>query len=123
MNDPLHEEDSAKAVPKIPKLPKPKPFHITEPQQEQGLWCFWLSADDTILRYVYNLNCILMPKFGGMPFGRDKLRGRIKFAINPRYDHEETWLWLHDILTSETTIVELGTNWETAIDEAQTSSN
>lgn len=116
-----NQHDDVKRKP--PQLPKPKPFHITEPEEEQGLWCFWLTADDTILEYVYNLNCVLTPKSNNSPFGKDTLHARIRFAINPRYDHEETWLWLHDVLTSETTIVELDTNWEDAIVEAQTSSN
>ncbi|GAB5491620.1 MAG: hypothetical protein Phog2KO_18350 [Phototrophicaceae bacterium] len=116
-----NQDDDLKPTP--PALPKPKPFHITEPHQEHGLWYFWLTSDDHILRYVQNLNCILKSKFGGSAFGQTRLRGRIKFAINPRYDHQETWLWIQDVLTSETSIVELGTNWEDAIQKAQKSSS
>lgn len=100
------------------ELPKPKPFHITEPFHERGLWCFWLSSDDDVLQFVSNLNCILQPSVGS-PFGR-RLRGRVLFAINPRYDHEETWLWLHEVLESEATWVELNEEWESAIQEAHT---
>lgn len=98
------------------QLPKPRPFHITEPFQERGLWCFWLSSDEDVLQFVSNLNCILQPSFGS-PFSR-RLQGRVLFAINPRYDHEETWLWLHEILESESARVELNEDWESAIQEA-----
>lgn len=101
------------------ELPKPKPFHITEPNYERGLWCFWLASDEDVLQFVSNLNCILQPSFGS-PFGR-RLRGRVLFAINPRYDHEETWLWLHEILESESARVELNDDWESAIRKAKTS--
>lgn len=123
MNEDTLNNQQTDAKRKPPQLPKPKPFHITEPEEEQGLWCFWLTADDAILHYVYNLNCVLAPKPSNLPFSQDKLHARIRFAINPRYDHEETWLWLNDVLASETTVVELDTSWEDAILEAQTSSD
>lgn len=110
-------EDSGIPQKKIPPLPKPKPFHITEPHQERGLWCFWLTADEDVLRFVHNLNCILTPPLNNSRFGR-RLTGRILFAFNPRYDHEETWLWLHEVLESETLQVELNDNWEDAIRDA-----
>ena len=42
------------------------------------------------------------------------------FAINPRYDHEETWLWITELMESETKLVELNDIWETAINAAHT---
>lgn len=104
------------------QLPTPLPFHVTEPQLDRGLWCFWLTASDEVLKFVYNLNCILMPSFGGTPFGR-RLSGRVMFAINPRYDHQEIWHWLQDILETEAANVELDDTWESAIQEAQLNTN
>ncbi|MEM9955682.1 MAG: hypothetical protein AAFV93_09315 [Chloroflexota bacterium] len=115
-------EENQNADKQIPKLPKPKPFHITEPHQERGLWCFWLTADDEVLRFVYNLNCIIVPGFSRSPFGRRKV-GRALFAFNPRYNHEETWTWLHEVLETETKQVELNEDWEAAIRDAHISSN
>jgi hypothetical protein len=115
-------QDDTNQPKKLPKLPKPKPFHITEPHQERGLWCFWLTADDEVLHFVSDFHCIIMPTFGRVPFGR-KLMGRIMFAFNPRYDHEETWLWLHEVLESETKQVELNDTWEAAIRDAHISSS
>lgn len=102
---------------KIPTIPKPSPYHISEPFQDRGLWCFWLAADDVVLEYISNLNCILQPSFGS-PLSR-RMRGRVMFAINPRYDHEETWLWVTDLLDAEASEVELSDTWESAIADAQ----
>ncbi|MGB7339608.1 MAG: hypothetical protein WBC91_12010 [Phototrophicaceae bacterium] len=121
MNDLSDNEMNEEPKP-IPKLPKPKPFHITEPHEERGLWCFWLTADDDVLQFVHKLNCIIVPSFGRTPFGR-RLMGRTMFAFNPRYDHEETWLWLHEVLDSESKQIELSENWEDAIRDAHISSN
>ena len=99
------------------RLPKPKPFHITEPKFERGLWCFWLTADDEILRYVRHLHCILHPMSSGSFFTR-RLNGRIMFAINPRYDHNDAWQWIVDMLETETSSIELDETWESAIDDA-----
>ena len=117
MNE-LPQDETGKEVKKIPSLPKPRPYHITEPHQERGLWCFWLTADDDVLRFVHNLNCTITPAHNGSRFGR-QLAGRVMFAFNPRYDHEETWLWLHEVLESETISVELAETWEDAIRDAQ----
>ena len=116
MNE-LPRDEADKKLKKLPELPKPTPFHITEPHQERGLWCFWLTADEDVLRFVHNLNCIITPAYNGSRFGR-RLTGRVMFAFNPRYDHEETWLWLHEVLESETKQVELADNWEVAIRDA-----
>lgn len=101
----------------LPNIPKPQPYHITDPFMDRGLWCFWLSADEAVLEFISSLNCILQPSLGS-PFQR-RLQGRVMFAINPRYDHEETWLWVTELLESETNTVELGDDWEAAIDEAR----
>lgn len=107
---------------KLPKglndLPKPRPYHISDPFQDRGLWCFWLAADEQVLEFVSTLNCILKPTYDS-PFNR-RLRGRVLFALNPRYEHEETWLWITEMLESETKQVQLNSGWEDAIDEAQT---
>lgn len=110
--------DDYSSSPKPPKLPKPSPYHITEPFQERGVWCFYLTAEREVLEYISRLNCILQSG-SGSPFQR-RLRGRVLFAINPRYDHEETWVWITDLLDSEAVKVELSDQWEQAIDQAQT---
>lgn len=99
------------------RLPKPKPFHITEPKKERGLWCFWLTADDDILKYVRHLHCILHPMSSGSFFTR-RMNGRVMFAINPRYDHDNAWQWIVDMLQTETSSIELDDSWESAIDDA-----
>ncbi len=97
--------------------PTPKPFHITEPKFERGLWCFWLTADDDVLQYVRHLHCILRPMSTGSFFPR-RLTGRVMFAINPRYNHEDTWQWIVNTLQTETSNIDLDDTWESAIDEA-----
>lgn len=118
----MRETESDTDNERLTRLPSPSPYHITDPFQERGLWCFWLSADDEVLRYIADLSCILHAS-NGSPFQR-RLQGRVKFAFNPRYDHEEAWLWINEILESETNAVDLHDTWEAAIDDAQeTSSN
>jgi len=95
--------------------PTPKPYHITEPFQDRGLWCFWLTAEDTTLEYVRHLNCILHSPAN--PFQR-RIRGRVLFSINPRYDHEEAWLWINELLETESSQIELQEPWEKAITQA-----
>lgn len=103
----------------MPPLPKPKPFHITKPILNNGLWSFWLTADDEVLAFVQNLRCMQIApqnRFGG--FQQQHLTGRAYFTINPRYDHNEIWVWLHEVLSTEAQSVELGETWEEAIDAA-----
>jgi hypothetical protein len=90
--------------------PTPKPFHMTEPfQQPAGLWCFWLTADEMILDYVANLNCVMqMPP----PAFVRQARGRVMYALSPRYNHEEAWMWIYRLLESETEYVELDNIWD-----------
>lgn len=95
--------------------PQPRPYHITEPFQERGLWCFWLTADQTVLDFVLHLSCIL--QVPSNPFQR-RLRGRMLLSINPRYDHEEAWLWVNELLESEAKTIDLQASWEEAINEA-----
>jgi hypothetical protein len=98
--------------------PTPKPFDMSEPvQQPGGLWGFWLTADDDILRYVANLNCIL--NASAPPAFSRTLRGRRLFSINPRYDHEDAWLWIFALLEAEAKKVTLTDTWEDALKEAQ----
>lgn len=96
--------------------PAPRPYHMTEPFLDRGLWSFWLAADPNVLEYVSNLSCILQPPFS--PFQR-RLQGRVLFSINPRYDHMEAWHWIKQTLDDETRFVELSDRWENAILEAQ----
>lgn len=93
--------------------PQPKPFDMGEPFQQGGLWCFWLTADDEILQYVATLNCVLSATTP--PFTRPT-RGRRLFSINPRYQYDETWMWLYRHLETETEEVALADMWEQTLD-------
>ena len=95
--------------------PRPQPFHMTDAIYQNGIWSFWLSADEAVIQYVSNLNCVL--PFANSPFLR-RPGGRVMVSINPRYDHAEAWTWLHNTLEGETQVVELGETWEQAIDRA-----
>jgi hypothetical protein len=101
--------------------PRPKPFHMTDAVFQNGIWSFWLTADDAVIQYVYNLNCVLSvpssPFGGGLPFTR-RFNGRCQICINPRYEHLDAWKWIHDMLEGEAQIIELGDTWEEAIDMA-----
>jgi hypothetical protein len=97
--------------------PKPKPFNIGEPFNDRGLWGFWLTADQEIIDFVNHLSCILPASYS--PFARRPVNRAVVF-INPRYDHEEVWLWLHDLLREETQHVELNDLWEEALENAST---
>ncbi len=109
-------ENPFKRPRKLPGPPQPKPFHITEPKEERGLWTFWLTADDDILRFVQHLPCILQPQYNS-PFQR-RMKGRVQFCINPRYEPEDAWLWVVDLLETETEFVELNQTWEDALEDA-----
>src|SRR5688572_20300087 len=85
--------------------PRPKPFHITEPVFQNGLWVFWLTADENIIQFVNTLNCIL--PFANSPFFR-RSGGRVMVSINPRYDHREAWTFINELLQGETETVDLG---------------
>lgn len=95
--------------------PRPKPFHMTEPVLQNGLWVFWLTADDHILHYVNTLNCIL--PFAMSPFLR-RPGGRVMVSINPRYDPLEAWTFIQNVLQGEAQPVELEAAWEKAIVDA-----
>lgn len=95
--------------------PRPKPFHMSEPAMQNGLWSFWLTADDSVLQFVNNLNCIL--PVAQSPFFR-RTSGRVMVSINPRYDHQEAWTWIYSLLEAETQIIDLGETWEEAIELA-----
>jgi hypothetical protein len=90
---------------------------MTEPVYERGVWCFWLAADDPILQYVSHLNCVLAVSYMAPSFAQ-RPQGRALVAINPRYDYEEVWLWLDDLLAAETQAIHLGEAWEVAINSA-----
>jgi hypothetical protein len=96
--------------------PIPKPFHITEPFENHGVWCFWLTADMPVLEFVARLNCILYAGFN--PSALNRLpQMRVMYTINPRYDHQEAWLWIHELLETETARIELNDFWENALGE------
>jgi hypothetical protein len=88
---------------------------MTEPFVERGVWCFWLAADEPILQFVNHLNCVLTASFMAAPFLR-RPSGRAMIAINPRYDHQEVWLWIYELLEMETQNIELSERWEAMID-------
>ena len=90
--------------------PKPKPFHMTEPAQERGVWNFWLTAEPEVLQFVCHLHCILQQPQNTL-FRSRRPQSRMMFSINPRYDPQETWLWICDLLESETQKVELSDIW------------
>ncbi|MCA0456291.1 MAG: hypothetical protein LCI00_20090 [Chloroflexi bacterium] len=95
--------------------PRPKPFHMTEPAFQNGLWVFWLTADDNVIQFVNALNCVL--PFANSPFFR-RAGARILVSINPRYDHREAWAFIQEVLQGETELVDLGESWEQAINGA-----
>jgi hypothetical protein len=88
---------------------------MTEPFLDRGLWSFWLTAEEPVLQYVANLHCILNPGTSN-PFYR-RPSGRILLNINPRYDYQEVWLWIHDLLQVEAQNIELNEAWESAIQQ------
>jgi hypothetical protein len=95
--------------------PKPAPFHMSEPVLDRGIWYFCVTADEEILRFVMHLPCVM--SYTHSPFLRQTTR-RVTVGINPRYDHEEAWLWIYDLLEGETRFVELDESWENAIESA-----
>lgn len=97
--------------------PKPLPFHMTDPFQDRGMWCFWLTADTPVLQFTSHLNCVLSLSYAAPAFF-SKPQGRGLVAINPRYDAQEVWLWIYELLESETHWVELDNSWEDAIQMA-----
>jgi hypothetical protein len=88
---------------------------MSEPHQDRGLWCFWLTAEEPVLDYVAHLHCVL-PMSTGSFFRRPQ--GRALFGINPRYDYHEAWLWIKELLEQEARPVELPESWEDAIIDA-----
>ncbi|MEL6306609.1 MAG: hypothetical protein AAFQ52_00625, partial [Chloroflexota bacterium] len=69
---------------------------------------------------VQNLHCMQINqnnRFGNSRF-QPNLSGRAYFTINPRYDHEEIWQWLQEVLNTEAKTVELDDSWENAIEAA-----
>lgn len=84
----------------------PAPYHISEPIFEDGLWCFWLTANDDIIHYVLHLDFIILPpKFRILPGLLPS--GRTKYAISPRYIFEEAWIKLQECLDMECNNVDL----------------
>lgn len=105
-------DPSAASFPSWMGPPRPRPFDMTEPFLDRGLWCFWLTADERVLQFVSHLHCILAPP--SSPFSR-RPQGRLLLCINPRYDHEEAWLWIYELLQDETRLVELDDLWINAL--------
>jgi hypothetical protein len=98
--------------------PRPKPFDMTEPHFNQGLWSFWLTAEPPVLTYVSHLPCVLQQAVGSPFLGRRPTQHRQMFTINPRYDYQEAWLWIYQQLDSEAREVELNDVWEGALTDA-----
>jgi hypothetical protein len=97
--------------------PKPKPFDMSDPfQQPGGLWSFWLTADDPLLKFAAHLSCI-MPL--STPAFSRPMRGRVMLGINPRYDHEEAWLWVYSQLEAEAQNVELSPAWDAVFQDEE----
>ncbi|HEX2906052.1 MAG TPA: hypothetical protein VHO69_04285 [Phototrophicaceae bacterium] len=90
---------------------------MVEPHQEQGIWCFWLTADLPVLQFVTHLSCVLNVAYMPPPF-LTRPQARILVRINPRYDPQEAWLWIYEQLERESLPVELNAVWETALDLA-----
>ena len=109
---PCHSAPGAKNVP-----PVPKPFHVSDPFLERGLWCFWLTADESALQFVGHLPCVLSISNSGRGFIR-RPNSRVLIELNPRYDHKEAWSWVCELLESDTRLVELEETWESAIETA-----
>ena len=100
--------------------PRPQPFHMTEATLQNGIWSFWLTADEPVVQFISHLNCVLSfanSSISGSPFVR-RVGGRVLVSINPRYDHLEAWNWIYHTLEGETQVVDLGETWEDAIDMA-----
>lgn len=95
--------------------PRPKPFDMTDPFNEHGVWCFWLTADMPVLQFVTHLNCVLNVSFMPPPFVA-RSHGRVLVRINPRYDHQEAWLWLYEQMELESRQIELSESWEKTLD-------
>lgn len=96
--------------------PKPRPFDLTEPFDNHGVWCFWITAELPVLRLIAELHCILYSGFNLSPFNQ-LAQQRVLYTINPRYDHQEAWLWIHELLETETRNLELSEAWENALDD------
>ena len=70
----------------------------------------------SINHFVQHLECLVKaPHYRQLP-GLPPEK-RIKVAINPRYDYQEVWLWLWDILEFETKNVDLSEQWENALSQ------
>ncbi len=89
---------------------------MTEPYLDRGMWCFWLTAEAEVLQFVQHLHCVTSVSSPGSLFRPPQ--GRVLVMLNPRYDAQEVWLWLYDLLEAETHEVELDEWWEEAITTA-----
>lgn len=98
--------------------PRPRPFDMTDPFHEHGIWSFWLTADLPVLQFVANLNCVLNVSYMPPPFAARPQGGRVMVRINPRYEHQEAWLWIYEQLELESRQVELSDTWEVALENA-----
>ncbi len=117
------KQESPSEKPTLP--PRPKPFHITEPFEQRGVWAFWLTAEPEVIQFVRHLSCVLQVVYNGPPFFQ-RPNNRVMVTFDPRYEHEEAWLWVHEELEAESVPVELAEEIEAALDDAipeDTSSN
>jgi hypothetical protein len=98
---------------------------MTEPFDQRGVWTFWLTAEPDVIQFARVLSCVLQVTYNGPAFFQ-RPSNRVMVTIDPRYDQEEAWLWIHDQLEAESIPVELPEELETALDDAipeDTSSN
>jgi hypothetical protein len=93
--------------------PKAQPFHMSELFTERGVWSFWLTADETLTRFVNHLPCVVAAPT--TPFGQRKMGARSLIMIDARYDAHQAWAWIREMLEAETVTVELRDDWEQAI--------
>jgi hypothetical protein len=105
------------SLPANAQPPRPKPFDMTEPVFERGVWTFWLTAEARVLDYVMHLYCILQQPLAPSPFFVRRPQNRMLFSINPRYDHQEAWLWIHETLECESKDVELADIWNEILED------
>ena len=64
-----------------------------------------------------HLYCILQQPLAPSPFFARRPQNRMLFSINPRYDHQEAWLWIHEMLECESKDVELADMWNQILED------
>jgi hypothetical protein len=52
--------------------------------------------------------------YNAAPFNQNP-QMRVLYTINPRYNHQEAWDWIRELLETEAHTVELNDVWENAL--------